>query len=182
MENGLCKLDWNLGRGNVLCGVPANVDDGADGTGGRNRHVDVSEVKRLLRAGARGVSSHRERSDMAEHAVPCEIAPFLRKCDVYKGPVETRTGSFSVALQNGSILLGKVTETRDRVYHAKFHRYITIKDVSFHLKAESGSDLFEPLSDGEDFDIAHALPGGSASGQAKFNSAASEAGGVRGVY
>lgn len=182
MENGLCKLDWNLGRGTSVCSAPEKVDVDTAGVDGIDRCTDVSEIMRLLRTGARGVSSRRERSEIAEHVVPCEIAPFLRKCDMYKDPMETRTGSFSVALQNGSILLGTVIETRDRVHSAKFHRKITIKDVSFHIRNDSGTDLFDPLSDGEEFDVAHALSDGSAAGKAKFNSAATEAGGFRGVF
>ena len=88
--------------------------------------------------------------------VTCDDAPFLGACQVarYRGE-ECLTGSFSVTLESGALVVGKMWETRNTMYRNKFYRTIEVNGIQFQLRngaAGMNDELFPALSDGEEFD------------------------------
>lgn len=95
--------------------------------------------------------------------VSCQQAPFLPKCELTRTRGQRcQTGSFSITLNNGSVLFGKMWETVSLQARDKYYRHIEINNVTFQLKNATNTfnqELFSPLSDGEEFDANVVQPG-----------------------
>ena len=86
----------------------------------------------------------------------CDDVPFLPICELERSLGEKcQSGSFSLTLSNGSLVVGKMWETRSKSHRDLYYREIEVNNVGFQLKNSANSfnnDLFPALIDGEEFD------------------------------
>ena len=99
------------------------------------------------------IATHKRKPQ--SEVLTCDDAPFLPGCAIARTRGEQcQTGSFSVTLDSGALVVGKMWETRSTVYRNKFYRSIEVNGVLFTLRHGANGisdDLFEALGDGDVF-------------------------------
>ena len=105
---------------------------------------------------------HIEKISQRKQMPTCVEAPFLPQCELDRTRGEQcQSGSFAITLQNGSLIVGKMWETRSKIQRDMYYREIEINGVNFQLKNKTNNfneDLFTPLHDGETFDASRIQP------------------------
>ena len=85
----------------------------------------------------------------------CDDAPFLPICELERTHGEKcQSGSFSLTLSNGSLVVGRIWETRSSTHRDLYYREIEVNNIMFQLKNNLNAfnnDLFPALIDGEEF-------------------------------
>lgn len=107
-------------------------------------------------------TDHMKKISQPKQLPTCVQAPFLPECELERTRgVQCQSGSFAITLQNGSLIVGKMWETRSKISRDMYYREMEINGVNFQLKNKSNNfnqDLFQALTDGEEFDASVIQP------------------------